>query len=142
MPDRSVLVLARGGGRDLLLNAEDLREVFPYTAITPLPGRLAGIAGVVLHQGEFLPVLSWEDLPGSSPRVTHTAFAVLKRRLAIPLERLDGTLDLDKSRPLKPAKDDPWAALITCVLKVEGQRVPLLDADKLLALLHQNKVDR
>ena len=49
---------------DLLLDTLDLREVVASAPVAPLPGRSRGIQGVVFYQGEFLPVLAWEDLPG------------------------------------------------------------------------------
>lgn len=142
MPETSVLLLARASGRDLLLSASDLIEVLPATSVTPLPGPLPGIAGVILYHGEFLPVLDWVAMPRSGEgMIWATALAVLKRHLVIPLEFLSGALDSDgEGLRVEPPVDDPWAPILACVCGLEGVMLPLLDPDKLIAWLHQLRI--
>lgn len=144
MPDAGILLLARAGGRDLLLAASDLVEVQPAVRVMPLPGPLPGIGGVILHQGEFLPVLDWSALPGgfeiSAPT---TALAILKRRLAVPLTFLSGALEESwVDLPTAPPGEDPWAPILACTCLTGGPPTPLLDADKLVDWLHQRRQAR
>ncbi len=143
MPD-GILLLARASGRDLLLAASDLLEVLPAGPVTPLPGPLPGIAGVVLHEGEFLPVLDWNALPGTGgDAAAVTSMAVLKRRLALPLEFLSGALEGKREDlRIEPPGDDPWAPFMVCACAIEGPALPLLDPDKLIDWLHQRRAVR
>jgi len=144
MPERGVLLLARAAGRDLLLSASDLFEVLPASPITPLPGPLLGIAGVMLYQGEFLPVLAWEDLPGvDGTPVPPVAMAILKRRLALPLEFLSGALEPGQGGwQINPPGEDPWAPFLVSVCASEGPNLPFLDPDKLIDWLHRRRSER
>jgi hypothetical protein len=143
MPETGVLLLARASGRDLLLSASDLFEVLPAGPVTPLPGPLPGIAGVMLYQGEFLPVLAWEDLPGyTGTPVPPMALAVLKRRLALPLEFLAGALEPgSEGLRIEPSADDPWAPFLLCTCTFEGSTLPLLAPDKLVDWLHHRRTE-
>lgn len=144
MPDQGILLLARAVSRDLLLAASDLVEVLPAGPIAPLPGPLPGIAGVILHQGEFLPVLDWAALPGATaPARPTVAMAILKRRLALPLEFLSGALEGGRENlKMEPPGADPWAPFMVCACVVEGPPLPLLDSDKLIDWLHQRRAGR
>lgn len=141
MPDPGSYILARAMGRDILLEASQLLEVLPAVPVRPLPGPVPGISGVILHQGEFLPVLDWAGLPGTPGQVVWaTALAVLKRRLALPLESLDGVLDsVGESSGFGVADGDPWEEIVACICPVGEARFPLLDADKLVAWLHHQR---
>lgn len=131
------------GGRDLLIATADLREVIAPAPISPLPGGPPGIKGVIIHQGEFLPVLAWKDLPGCpDPIGIPEALAVLRPRLGLPLDRLWGTVEvLDAPWPPVPA-DDPWQGLLAGFCPVGGRALPLLDVDRLIALLQRLRVER
>ncbi|HEX9011182.1 MAG TPA: chemotaxis protein CheW [Holophagaceae bacterium] len=144
MPEGGILLLARAAGRDLLLSASDLVEVLPSASITPLPGPLPGVAGVILHQGEFLPVLDWSALPGAAGApLPPVAMAILKRRLALPLEFLSGALETGRENlKVEPSGEDPWAPFMACACVVEGPPLPLLDSDKLIDWLHQRRPGR
>ena len=144
MPEGGILLLARAGGRDLLLSALDLIEVLPAAPVTALPGPLPGIGGVILHQGEFLPVLDWAALPGGSRApAPYAALAILKRRLALPLEFLSGALDRGPGAlKTDPPGDDPWGPFLACACVLEGPPLPLLDADKLIGWLHLRRAAR
>lgn len=130
-------------GRDLLLATEDLREVVVPSRVTPIPGGPAGLLGVVVHQGEFLPVLDWKDLPGDRcPAAQPVALAVLRPRLGLPIERLIGPVDVPAGGWLEVTEADPWHAVLGGVAEVEGRPVPLLDSDRLLALLRRSPASR
>lgn len=144
MPDAGILLLARAAGRDLLLAASDLVEVQPAGRVMPLPGPLPGIGGVILHQGEFLPVLDWSFLPGGfAASAPTTALAILKRRLALPLIFLSGALEGSREDlRTEPPGDDPWAPVLACACIIGEPPTPLLDADKLVDWLHQRRQAR
>ncbi|WP_306592073.1 chemotaxis protein CheW [Geothrix sp. 21YS21S-4] len=143
MSERTSLLHARGGGRELLLSVADLQEVVAFAPVTPLPGGPPGIQGVVIHQGEFLPVLAWKDLPGCAAATGEsTALAVFRRRLGIPLERLVGTVDTPAGDWAPCADEDPWNAFASGMCEVEGERRPVVDLDRLLVLLHRFRTER
>jgi chemotaxis signal transduction protein len=144
MSEGGVLILGRAAGRDLLLNASDLIEMLPAGSITPLPGPLPGIAGVILYQGEFLPVVDWAAMPGCEQGlVWATSMAVLKSRLALPLEFLSGALEAGhEGLRVDPSGDDPWAPFLSAICTFEGSTLPLLDPDKLIDWLHHRRTER
>ena len=123
---------------DLLLSTSDLREVLEPTPISSLPGRSRGIQGVMIYQGEFLPVLAWEDLPGSQASIGKpVAMAVLRPRLALPIERLIGMISPppDSWREMMNGDArDPWAGG-TC--RRGDQTLLLLDPDRLITVIQQ-----
>jgi chemotaxis signal transduction protein len=127
-------------GHHLLLATQDLREVVAASPITPLPGPSKGIQGVVIHQGEFLPVLAWEDLPGGGGiPAPHPVLAVLRPRLAIPVERMLGMVDTVPEGWGEPESDAHlWAS-------AEGDlgdlRAVLLDPERLVALLRRFRAE-
>jgi chemotaxis signal transduction protein len=128
---------------DLLVSTLDLREVVEPTPIAALPGRLRGIQGVVFHQGEFLPVLAWEDLPGcQAPPAAPTAMAVLRPRLGLPLERMIGMRDMPADGWREVDEQDPAAAWLGGVCGVGGKELRLVDPDRLIALLRRFRGDR
>ena len=128
---------------DLLLSTLDLREVVASTPIAPLPGHPRGIRGVVIYQGEFLPVLAWEDLPGcQTPPGKPIAMAVLRPRLGLPLERMIGTISPppDAWQEVDPGDvRDRW---LGGVCRVGGLTLLLVDPDRLIALLHRLREER
>lgn len=143
MSERATLLRVRAAGRDLLLPLSELREVVAPTPVAPLPGRPAGIAGVVLHQGEFLPVLAWADLPGGGGApADFAALAVLRPRLGLPLEQLVGPVEEAPEARSASSDTDPWAPLLAGTCRVGDQDLPVLDTDRLLALLHRLHADR
>ena len=116
----------------------DLREVVAFTPVTPLPSGPPGIQGVVLHEGEFLPVLDWTAVEGGLARQEPpVAMAVLRPRLGLPLEGLTGTVESPGEGWLDPPEGDPWAPILAGLCRVRGQDLALLDPDRLLALLHR-----
>lgn len=111
--------------------------------IAPLPGGSRGIAGVVIHQGEFLPVLDWGDLLGGRQEwAVPMALAVLRLRLGVPLDRLGGTLSLAPEVWRDPPSDDPWLPWIDSVARVGEKDFPRLDLDRLMALLRRFRHER
>lgn len=128
---------------DLLLATLDLREVVASTPVAPLPGRPRGIEGVVFYQGEFLPVLAWEDLPGGSvPEGEAGALAVLRPRLGLPIQRLYGTIDPPPEAWQEVDEQDPTAAWVSAVCVLEELQLRALDPIRLIALLRRFREDR
>jgi chemotaxis signal transduction protein len=128
---------------DLLLSTLDLREVVVSTPISPLPGRPCGIQGVVIYEGEFLPVLAWEDLPGcavlASPPV---AMAVLRPRLGLPVERIIGTVEPPPDAWRDLDENDPAAGWQVRLCQMGDLALRLVDSDRLVALLRRFRGDR
>jgi chemotaxis signal transduction protein len=143
MTESRTLLHVRAAGRQLLLPVIDLREVVAFTQVTSLPGGPRGIEGVVLHQGEFLPVLDWTAMTGGpEPLPPASVMAVLRRRLGLPLERLIGTLEVPVAGWREAPEGDPWHSILAGLCTVGEQEVPLLDPERLLALLHRLRKDR
>ena len=143
MPDRRLWLRVRGGGHALLLPAGDIREVVPAGEVSPLPGRPAGIQGVVIHQGEFLPVLAWKDLPGCGQgRGPTAALAILRPRLGLPLEGVDGTGPIEEEAIRAVAEADPASAWCAGTILIEGIEFRVLDADRLVLLLRRLRGER
>ena len=131
-----LLLQARAAGRAFLLPVADLREVVAASPVTAIPGGPPGIQGVVLHQGEFLPVLDWAAVPGAGQLGPPTAMAVLRPRLGLPLEGLTGTLERPEGSWSDPM-EDPWAPILAGLCRVGDLDLPVLDPDRLLGLLHR-----
>jgi len=133
----------RAAGMDLLLSTEDLREVIAPLPVSPIPGPSRGIQGVVIHEGEFLPVLAWQDLPGcaEAPRPM-MAMAVLRPRLGLPLERMVGTRTALPERWRVQEESHPTSAWVSGAGEVEGREIWQVDPDRLVALLRRLRGDR
>ncbi|WP_257304161.1 chemotaxis protein CheW [Geothrix campi] len=143
MSETLLLLHARAAGREILLPVSDLREVVASTAVTPLPGGPPGIQGVVLHQGEFLPVLDWTAIQGCPARLEPTvAIAVLRPRLGLPLEGLTGTVAAPVEGWLDSVEGDPWGPILAGLCRIGDRDLHLLDPDRLLAMLHRLRKGR
>lgn len=142
MSERGTWLHVKAAGRDLLLSTLDLREVVAATPVAPLPGRPKGVRGVVIHQGEFLPVLAWEDLPGCRAAAAPVALAVLRPRLGIPLDRMLGLVDSWPGGWAEPGSDDPTRAWAGAAGSIDGADGRLLDADRLISLLRRFRTER
>ncbi len=128
---------------DLLLSMFDLREVVAPTPVAPLPGRPRGIHGVVIYQGEFLPVLAWEDLPGcQAPLSKPAAMAVLRPRLGLPVERLIGMISPPPDAWHEIDRGDPLEHWLGGACRVGDQSLLLVDPDRLITLLQRLREDR
>ncbi len=128
---------------DLLLSTQDLREVVAAMPVAPLPGRPQGIQGVVLYQGEFLPILAWEDLPGCTIAPGRpVAVAVLRRRLGLPLDRMIGTLSPPPGAWQELELGDPRERWLSGTCRLGGQTLLQVDPDRLIALLHRLREGR
>jgi chemotaxis signal transduction protein len=133
----------RAAGRDLLLSTLDLREVVAVAPVSPLPGRPWGIQGVVIYEGEFLPVLAWEDLPGcGGPSAPSVAMAVLRPRLGLPLERIIGTVEFPPAAWREADEKDPAVGWQGGACQIGDLMIPLVDSDRLIALLRRFRGDR
>ncbi|HJV38040.1 MAG TPA: chemotaxis protein CheW [Geothrix sp.] len=138
MSESRLLLHARAAGRAFLLPVSELREVVPGSPVTPIPSGPPGIQGVVLHHGEFLPVLDWGVVGGDSDRVAPPAvLAVLRPRLGLPLEGLAGTMEAPEGGLNDPPAEDAWGPILAGLCRLENQDLPVLDPDRLLALLHR-----
>jgi chemotaxis signal transduction protein len=128
---------------DLLLSTLDLREVVAPTPVSDLPGRPRGIQGVMIYQGEFLPVLAWADLPGCgvTPGLP-VAMVVLRPRLALPIERLIGMISPPPDAWQETDESKARDAWLGGVCKVGDLSWPLVDPDRLITLLQRLRGDR
>ncbi len=143
MSERESWLQVGVAGRELLLPTRDLLEVLSAPSVMPMPAHPRGIGGVVIHQGEFLPVLAWQDLPGGQVGLAPpAALAVLRLRLGLPLERLGRSLELAPEAWHPTAEEDPWASWIIGTARFEGRDMPGLDLDRLIALLRQFREER
>ncbi|MBK9796051.1 MAG: chemotaxis protein CheW [Holophagaceae bacterium] len=143
MSERGAWLHVKASGLDLLLATSDLREVVTATPVALLPGRPKGIQGVVSYQGEFLPVLAWEDLPGGRAADGEPiAMAVLRPRLGLPIQRIIGTLDPPAEAWREVDGEDPAAPWLSGVCVLEEQHLRALDPVRLIALLRRIRVDR
>jgi len=141
--DQGAWLHVRAAGMDLLFSTLDLREVVASASVSPLPGRPSGIQGVVVYEGEFLPVLAWQDLPGCGVSASNpVAMAVLRPRLGIPLEQIIGTMELPPDAWRETDERDPGAAWQGGVCQVGDLVLRLVDADRLIALLRRFRGDR
>ena len=128
---------------DLLISTLDLREVVPPTPVAPLPGRPRGIQGVVFYQGEFLPVLAWEDLPGGRKSSGQAvAMAVLRPRLGLPIERIIGIIGPPAEAWREPSEQDLAMSWLGAACRLENLELRALDPDRLVALLHRFREER
>jgi len=127
---------------DLLLATMDLREVVAPMPISPIPGVPPGIQGVVIHQGEFLPVLDWQVLPGCPARPsTPSALAVLKPRLSLPLDRLIGMIEIPADAWREPDAADPANEWIGGLAQLGDSEFRLVDPDRIISLLRRLRGD-
>lgn len=138
MSDMGTWIHMQAAGMDLLLSTSELREVVEASPVSPLPGRPKGIQGVVVYYGEFLPVLAWEDLPGClAPLTPPTAMAVLRPRLALPIERMVGTMTLLPGLWREVDETDPAHGWVSRSCEMDGLLFRLVDSDRLIALLQR-----
>ncbi len=138
MSDLGAWIHVQAAGMDLLISTSDLREVVAASPISPLPGRPKGIQGVVVYYGEFLPVLAWEDLPGCEvPQAPPMAMAVLRPRLALPIERMIGSLTLPPGFWREVDETDPTHGWVSRGCDLDGLFFRLVDSDRLIALLQR-----
>ncbi len=143
MSDAKNWLHVKAGGLDLLISTGDIQEVIPSGEVAPLPGRPRGIQGVVVHQGEFLPVLAWGDLPGCPIFPGRpTALAVLRRRLGLPLEAIFGNQSLPAEGWCDLDADDPLAPWLGGTCQVEQGRLWWLEPSRLVAHLRRFRGER
>lgn len=143
MSEQGSWLHVQASGMDLALSTRDLREVVAMEAVSPLPGRPQGIQGVVIFQGEFLPVLAWKDLPGCPDLVgSPTAMAVLRPRLAIPMDRMMGMIEASDTLLRKTDENDPVSSWSSGLLLLGSQELRVLDPVRLIALLRRFRGDR
>jgi chemotaxis signal transduction protein len=132
----------RAAGLDLLLPTSDLREVVAPIPVAPLPGRPRGIRGVAIYQGEFLPVLAWDDLPGCQRPGESVAMVVLRPRLGLPVERLIGTINPPPEAWREIGPGDPLEPWLGGAYEIGNQTLFAVDPDRLVALLQRLREER
>lgn len=143
MSEQGSWLHVQASGMDLALSTLDLREVVGMETIAPLPGRPQGIQGVVIYQGEFLPVLAWDDLPGCpAPVATPTALAVLRPRLAVPIDRMAGMIEVSTAHLRDLDEDDPAISWSSGLIQHGKEKLRVLDPARLIALLRRFRGDR
>lgn len=143
MSDPGVWLAGHAGGLSLLIAMSDLREVVAPGPVALLPGGSRGIRGVMVHQGEFLPVLAWEDLPGGSPLAADpVVLALLRPRLGLPLERMAGTITLGSAAWEDLPESDARGAWVRGQVLLEGGPALLVDPDRLVGLLRRFRGNR
>lgn len=143
MSDPRNWLQVKAGGLDLLLSTVDIQEVIPSTEVAPLPGRPRGIQGVIVHHGEFLPVLAWGDLPGCPAFLRRpTALAVLRRRLGLPLEAILGNLSLPPEGWRELEADDPLGSWLSGTCQLEQGPLWWLEPARLVAQLRRFRGER
>ncbi len=101
MSETASWLQVEAAGQALLLSPADVLEVLPLMAIQPLPGASRGIEGVVLHNGAFLPVLAWRDLPACDGPSPPPSLLVVLRRFGLPVVRVAGMVSM---------REDVWEA--------------------------------
>ena len=143
MSERGSWLHVRAAGMHLALPTLELREVVAMEPVSALPGRPRGIQGVVVYQGEFLPVLAWGDLPGClAPAAAPVAMAVLRPRLAVPIDRMIGIIEVSAARLRAVEDEDPARGWTGGLLQVGERDLRLLDPDRLVTLLRRFRDDR
>jgi hypothetical protein len=53
-----------------------------------------------------------------------------------------GTVEVDSDAWIDPPSEDPWRAWLGAMVQQETGNLPLLDADRLVALLHAFRSER
>ncbi len=114
-----------------------VRRVVPMVEVTPWPGALAGIAGVVTVHGEIVPVLDLRarhGLPSRPPRLSdHLLLATAGgRQVAVPVDVAEGVAALAEER--KPAAAEkllPRAGCVAGVVEMDGEPVFICDLERM-----------
>ncbi|HJV89049.1 MAG TPA: hypothetical protein VJ623_01985 [Holophagaceae bacterium] len=140
MADSKLLLRAAVGDRELLIHAGDVEEVVPLEYLIPFPSDLPGLAGIMAHHGEPLPVLDWG--PYGAGEADCPFVAVLKRRLGVPLTRILEVRDLEGVPEVGLKRGDPWNPMLGHRRRLSGHSQGVLDVEKLLALLHNRSLRR
>lgn len=131
---------AQVGGRDLLIPSGDLIEIVPFERLEPIPVAIPGLAGILPLRSGPLPVLDWEPFQTSSEGLGYVA--VLRRRLGIPVERVQEVLNLAEAPTVGLKRGDPWNPLLSHRCRLSGQSHGVLEVEKLVSLLHNRSFRR
>jgi hypothetical protein len=97
----------------------------------------------MIYQGEFLPVLAWEDLTGvRSPLGKPVAMVVLRPRLALPIERLLGMISPSQDAWLDAALGEAREPWIGGTCRVGALTLSLVDPDRLITMVQALRRER
>jgi len=140
MHDRALMLRGVVGERELWIPAADLQEVVALEAVHAFPSATPGLAGVVSHHGEPLPVLAWADFGTTSP--TGALVAILKKRLGVPLDRVVEVRMVEGTTEVGLKRGDAWNVLLGHRRRLSGHSHGVLDVEKLLSLLHNRGLRR
>ena len=125
------IVRFRAGDAEYALPVEDVTEVRSASELTPLPAPRAGVAGLMTHGGDALPVLSVLTELGRHVLVMSTAdvhFGVLVDEV-VGVERIGDEI-------LGPPPRGQDRDNVTGVIVEDGRLILLLDSAALGARLH------
>jgi len=131
-PDERRLVLFEVGGGAYALPIADVIEVAEWSQLAAIPTLSVGVAGVVNHHGDALPIVARDallDEPATGSPPEHVlvlgAPGGQSGRLGVPVDRVLGLVDA----PAGPPASD---GLVVERRPLRGRIVAVLDAARLL----------
>ena len=131
-PDDRRLVLFEVGGGAYALPIADVIEVTEWSQLAAIPTLPVGVAGVINHHGDALPIVARDALleePATGSRPEHVlvlgAPGGQSGRLGVPVDRVLGLVDA----PAGPPASD---GLVVERRPLRGRIVAVLDAARLL----------
>jgi chemotaxis-related protein WspB len=131
-PDERRLVLFEVGGGAYALPIADVIEVTEWSQLAAIPTLPVGVAGVINHHGDALPIVARDALleePATGSRPEHVlvlgAPGGQSGRLGVPVDRVLGLVDA-------PAGPPPSDGLVVERRPLRGRIVAVLDAARLL----------
>ncbi len=131
-PEERRLVLFEVGGGAYALPISDVIEVTEWSQLAAIPTLPVGVAGVVNHHGDALPIVARDALleePATGSRPEHVLVLGVpggqSGRLGVPVDRVLGLVDA----PAGPPTSD---GLVVERRPLRGRIVAVLDAARLL----------
>lgn len=140
MPSQELALRVKVEGRELFLPAGDTLEVIALEYVLPFPAQMYGLSGIVFNHGQPVPVLDWGlfgSEEGAAPLV-----AILKRRLAVPIQKVFEIRDIEALPLVGLKRGDPLNPILGHRRKLSGHAHGVLNVEKLLGLLHNRSFRR